>query len=275
MSIGPPGSASGTAHTGTDTAQSPVVCIRGGAVAYAGQRVLSDVRLDVMPGEVVALLGPNGSGKSTLVRAILGLVPLSSGSLELFGTPLTRLRDRARIGYVPQRHTVGGGVPATVEEIVASGRLARRPLLMPWLSSADRGVVTDAIATVDLAEKAHAQISTLSGGQQRRALIARALAGEPDLLVMDEPFAGVDVANQEILTRTLTRLTSTGVTLLIVTHEIGPIASLVRRTVVLGHGRVAYDGPPTPSVLRRFAGADPDPHSPPAPEPGDSFGIVG
>ncbi|WP_020574541.1 metal ABC transporter ATP-binding protein [Actinopolymorpha alba] len=253
-----------TSELSTATAP-PAVRIRNGSVAYAGQRVLAGVELDIVPGDVVALLGPNGSGKSTLIRAILGLVPLTAGSLELFGIPAGRFRDRARIGYVPQRHTVGGGVPATVTEVVASGRLVRRRGgLRPWLGAADRASVAEAIETVGLTEKARAPISALSGGQQRRALIARALAGEPDLLVMDEPFAGVDLANQEILTKTLSALVAQGVTLLLVTHELGPVASLIRRTIVLDHGRVAYDGTPTESVLALFGGPDPDPHSPPS-----------
>ncbi|HZC25756.1 MAG TPA: ABC transporter ATP-binding protein [Actinopolymorphaceae bacterium] len=250
-----------------------VVRLRGGSVSYAGQQAVSAVDLDVAPGEVVAVLGPNGSGKSTLMRAILGLVPLAAGSLDLFGVPAERFRDRARIGYVPQRHTVGGGVPATVQEVVSSGRLSRRRLFGPWLASTDRGIVADAIATVGLAEKAHEQVVRLSGGQQRRTLIARALASQPDLLVMDEPFAGVDLPNQEILATTLHALVRGGVTLLLVTHEIMPVASLVRRTLVLDHGRVAYDGPPTSPVLQRFGGPDPDPHAAqPEPRPGP-FGI--
>lgn len=251
----------------------PVVRLRGATVAYAGQRALSGLDLDISRGEVVALLGPNGSGKSTLLRAILGLVPLTAGSLELFGVPAARFRDRARIGYVPQRHTVGGGTPATVEEVVSSGRLARSRPLLPWLSASERGIVSNAVATVGLAEKAHQQVSTLSGGQQRRVLIARALAGQPDFLIMDEPLAGVDLPNQEILATTLRTLASHGVTLLLATHEIGPVAALIARTVVLDHGMPAYDGPPSAELLHRFAGSDPDPHAAPAQSPGGSFGI--
>jgi len=250
-----------TPPTGEDVASSrPVLRLRDGSVTLAHKPVLTGIDLDIAAGEVVALLGPNGSGKSTLIRAILGLAPLSHGSLELFGMPAERLAKRHRIGYVPQRHTVGGGVPATVAEVVGSGRLDRRRLWRPWLTGTDRGMVAHAIATVGLAEKAHQLVSTLSGGQQRRTLIARALAGQPDLLVMDEPFAGVDLANQEILSATLTSLVAAGTTLLIATHEISPIASLVRRTVVLDHGTVTYDGPPTRDIMARFA-ASPDPHA--------------
>lgn len=259
----------------TTSSERAVLALRGGAVAYNGHRALTGVDLVVGAGEVVAVLGANGSGKSTLVRAIVGLVPLAAGSLELFGTPTAQFRDRARVGFVPQRHTVGGGVQATVEEVVASGRLLRSRPWRPWLDATDRAVIADAIATVGLAEKARQPVSTLSGGQQRRVLIARALASQPELLVMDEPFAGVDHTNQEILGATLAKLNADGMTLLLVTHEIGPVASLVGRTVVLHHGRVVYDGPPTASVLDRFGAADTDPHSPPAEPPAEGFGLSG
>ncbi|REF37815.1 metal ABC transporter ATP-binding protein [Thermasporomyces composti] len=262
-----------TAVPASTSTEQPVVALRSGRVSYDGHPALIDIDLVVRPGEVVAVLGANGSGKSTLVRAIVGLVPLETGSLELFGTPSAQFRDRARIGFVPQRHTVGGGVTATVEEVVGSGRLPRRRLWRPWLSATDRAVIAEAIATVGLSEKAHQPVSTLSGGQQRRVLIARALASQPELLVMDEPFAGVDHANQEILAATLGKLNAEGMTLLLVTHELGPVTSLVRRTVVLHHGGLVYDGPPTREVLDRFGAADAHPHSPPH-EPGpEGFGL--
>jgi zinc transport system ATP-binding protein len=249
----------------------PIVSLRGAAIGYTGRPVLRDVDFDVRAGEVVAILGPNGSGKSTLVRGLVGLAPLLAGSL----------RVSKRLGYVPQRHSVGGGVPATVEEVVASGRLTKRrflPGLPAMLPALDRGVVCDAIATVGLTEKIGQAVSSLSGGQQRRVLIARALAGEPDVLVMDEPFAGVDGPNQEILATTLGSLVSGGVTLIVVTHELGPINGLVDRTVVIQHGQIDYDGPPTEAVLSRFGGiGDPDPHaSPRSPErraAGNGLGI--
>lgn len=247
---------------------SQIISLRSGSFGYAGQPVLHDVDFDVQAGEVIAVLGPNGSGKSTLVRGLVGLVPLLGGELRLFDVPSRRFSQHGRLGYVPQRHSVGGGVPATVEEVVASGRLARRrflPGLPAMLPALDRGVVCDAIATVGLTEKIGQAVSSLSGGQQRRVLIARALAGEPDVLVMDEPFAGVDGPNQEILAETLGALVRGGVTLVVVTHELGPIGGLVSRTVVIQHGRIDYDGPPTEPVLSRFGGVgDPDPHASPA-----------
>jgi zinc transport system ATP-binding protein len=221
----------------------PVIQLEDGAVAIAGRPVLRGIDLSVATGEFVALMGANGSGKSTLVRALTGLRPLASGSLRLFGTPLATFEDWARIGFVPQRGGAGSGVPASVWEVVASGRLSRRRLLRP-LGRRDRAVVADALEVVGLAHRAQDGVSTLSGGQQQRVLIARALAGEPDLFFLDEPTAGVDVPHQQVLADTLRTLAERGATIVLVAHELGPMAPLVERAVVMRDGRVAYDGPP-------------------------------
>jgi zinc transport system ATP-binding protein len=225
-------------------ALSPVV-LEGAAVAIGGRPVLRGIDLTVDAGEFVALLGANGSGKSTLVRALTGLRPLTTGSLRLFGTPLAQFRDWHRIGFVPQRVGAATGVPASVWELVASGRLTRRRLFRP-LSRADRRAIDDALSVVGLSARARDGVSHLSGGQQQRALIARALAGEPELLFLDEPTAGVDLPNQHALADALGELAARGSTIVLVAHELGPLAPLVRRTVVMRDGRVTYDGDPLP-----------------------------
>ena len=219
------------------------VHLEDGAVAIGGRPVLRHVDLRVEPGEFVALMGANGSGKSTLVRALVGLRPLTSGRLRLFDTDLERFHAWARVGYVPQRGGAASGVPASVWEVVASGRLTRRRLLRP-LGAADRAAIRDALEVVGLADRAGDGVSQLSGGQQQRVLIARALAGEPELFFLDEPTAGVDLASQEALARALSVLKSRGATIVLVAHELGPLADLVDRSVVMRHGRVAYDGAP-------------------------------
>jgi zinc transport system ATP-binding protein len=143
-------------------------------------------------------------------------------------------------------------VPATVREVVASGRLARRGLLWP-LRKADHAVVADAIDAVDLLPFADTDLNVLSGGQQRRVLIARALAAQPDVMVMDEPTAGVDRASQEALAGTVARLRERGVTVLVVTHEVGALADVVTRALVLHDGRITFDGPLTAELA---GGAD-------------------
>ncbi|WP_425248279.1 metal ABC transporter ATP-binding protein [Actinomadura rifamycini] len=221
----------------------PPFAMTGGHVRRDGREVLAGVDLRVAAGDVVAVLGPNGAGKSTLVKALLGLVPLAAGRTEIYGEAPARFRDWKRVGYVPQRLPMGGGVPATVREVVASGRVARRSRWRP-ASAADRAAVDGALAAVGLADRARDTAHLLSGGQQQRVLIARALAGEPDAFVLDEPTAGVDAGSQEALAATLGTLTGAGRTVVLVAHELGPMAPLVTRTVKLAHGRVVRDTEP-------------------------------
>ncbi|TDC72265.1 metal ABC transporter ATP-binding protein [Micromonospora sp. KC606] len=245
---------------------SPVITVTHGVVGYDGRPVLRDVSLTVTAGEVVAVLGANGSGKSTLIRAALGLVPLAAGSVELFGTPLRRFRQWRRIGYVPQRLGAGGGVPATVREVVASGRLARRGVLRPP-GRADREAVDAALRAVGLADRAGDPVATLSGGQQQRTLIARALAGRPELLVLDEPTAGVDAASQEAFAGALHAFVADGGTVLLVAHELGPLRPLISRAVVVHQGDIAHDGA-VPEPAGHHAEPDHDhvhPHGPDEP----------
>ncbi|WP_332644717.1 metal ABC transporter ATP-binding protein [Aeromicrobium sp.] len=215
---------------------------RGVTVSFEGRDVLRGVDLEVGEGEFVALLGSNGSGKSTLVRAAIGLVPMSAGTVELFGTPLADFRERRRLGYVPQRSRAVAGVPATVREVVASGRLAYRPYV-GRNSSTDNAAIAAAIARVGLADRSRSALDELSGGMQQRALIARALATEAELLVMDEPTAGVDHENQQVLAELLGGLVKEGASILLVAHELGPLRQLIDRAVVLDAGTVVYDGP--------------------------------
>ncbi len=218
-----------------------MVSISHAAFGYGDTTVVRDVTLDVHAGEVVAVLGPNGAGKSTIVKGLLGLSTVVAGDVRLFGEPVAQFGDHARLGYVPQRHTLTGSVRATAEEIVSTGRLVRQS----WWgrpSATDRQVIARALEVVGLADRAGADVSTLSGGQQRRVLIARALAAQPEVLVMDEPTAGVDTANQHVLAEVLGRLADQGVTMLIVTHEMDAFADVVTRVVVVDRGGVTFDG---------------------------------
>lgn len=224
-------------------AATPAVEIRAGSVAISARPILRGIDLQVRQGEFLALMGANGSGKSTLVRAMVGLRPVTSGETLLYGVPLPAFTDWHRVGFVPQRTSAAAGVPASVAEVVAAGRLTRRRLLRP-LSRADRAAITHALEIVGLADRRGDAVSQLSGGQQQRVLIARALAGEPDLLVLDEPTAGVDLPNQEVLAATLERLKDSGATVVLVAHELGPMARLLDRAVVLRDGRIVYDGAP-------------------------------
>ncbi|WP_136193220.1 metal ABC transporter ATP-binding protein [Actinomyces procaprae] len=227
----------------TDTSTPPIE-VADASVVLGSTLILDAVDLTVRRGESVALLGANGSGKSTLVKTVLGLLPIRGGSVRLFGRDVT---DRhtvpwERVGYVPQRVGAASGVPATALEVVRSG------LLTPGRPFADRGRTArrralDALDAVGLADRAQDHVQVFSGGQSQRVLIARALVRSPELLLLDEPLAGIDRASRESLAVTLADLRDRGLTLLTVLHEMGELTGVVERAVVLAEGRVVFDGP--------------------------------
>ena len=218
--------------------------LQGVSFAYGhGTPVLRDVDLRMEPGEFVAVAGPNGGGKTTLVRLVLGLERPLAGRALLFGEPAHAFSRRRTLGYLAQRSKLGTDAPATVREVVAAGRLAGGGLLGP-LRNRDRAIIDESIARVGLAERANSTLHTLSGGLQQRAFIAKALAAEPSLLVLDEPTAGVDVEAQEALAALLARLhQELGTTILYVSHEFGAVERYVER-LVLVRGTIVFDGPP-------------------------------
>jgi zinc transport system ATP-binding protein len=216
------------------------------AVEFAydgGLPVLQGVDLAIERGELVAIAGPNGGGKTTLVRLVLGLERPSRGRVLVFGEPAHRFSRRAELGYLAQRSQLGTDAPATVREVVAAGRVVRAGLLGP-LSAPHRHAVAEAIERVGLSGVADQPLARLSGGQQQRAFIAKALAAEPALLVLDEPTTGVDVEAQETLAALLDRLhRESRMTILYVSHEFGAVERYVER-LVLVRGGVVFDGPP-------------------------------
>ena len=208
-----------------------------------GQLVLTGVDLRVDEGEFVAIAGPNGGGKTTLLRLALGLERPSRGRVLLFGEPARTMCDRTRLGYLAQRSRIAVRAPATVREVVEAGRAPSR--LLGRLRREDREAVDEALERVGMAHLARRPLTRLSGGQQQRAFIAKALAGRPSLLVLDEPTTGVDVEAQEALAGLLDRLhTELAVTILYVSHEFGAVEHFVRR-LVLVRERIVFDGPPS------------------------------
>jgi zinc transport system ATP-binding protein len=210
--------------------------LQGVSFAYGhSPPVLRDVDLQVERGEFVAIAGPNGGGKTTLVRLVVGLEQPTSGRVEL----MVR-----KVGYLPQRTQAGIDAPVTVRELVTTGRASRARLIGP-LSAADRMSVQEAIDRVGLSPSADRRLTTLSGGQQQRAFIAKALAADPELLVLDEPTTGVDVEAQDAIAALLQRLRSElEMTILYVSHEFGAVERFVER-IVLVRGGIVFDGPPS------------------------------
>jgi zinc transport system ATP-binding protein len=209
-----------------------------------GDLVLRDVGLGVTPGEFVAIAGPNGGGKTTLLRLALGLERPTSGTALLYGEPAASFSRRRLLGYLPQRAQLGVEAPATVREVVSAGRVAAGRLV-GGMRRRDRELVDEAIERVGLTARANAPVRTLSGGLQQRAFIAKALAGEPSLLALDEPTTGVDAESQDALGELLAHLHSElGVTILYVSHEFGAVEHHVQR-LVLVRGGIVFDGPPS------------------------------
>jgi zinc transport system ATP-binding protein len=211
------------------------VRLEGVSFAYGrGPDVLRDVDLEVERGEFVAIAGPNGGGKTTLLRLVLGLERPTTGRVTL---------STRRIGYLPQRALASVDAPITVRELVSAGRASRTRLVGP-LARDDRAAVRTAIERVGLDAQADRRHATLSGGQQQRAFIAKALASDPDLLVLDEPTAGVDAEAQEAVAALLDELRrDLAVTILYVSHEFGAVERFVER-IVLVRREIVFDGSP-------------------------------
>jgi zinc transport system ATP-binding protein len=222
----------------------PVVSVSGARFAYGrGPTVLDGVDLVVERGEFVGVAGPNGGGKTTLMRLIVGLETPAAGRIELFGAPPEQSHRHSKVGYLPQRATLGLEAPITVRELVTAGRTPLRGLLRSHAAK-DRPAIDEVIERVGLTATADKTLQTLSGGQRQRAFIAKLLAGEPELLILDEPTAGVDAAAQEGLAVLLDRLRrELGVTILYVSHEFGAIEPYVGRLVVV-RSKIVFDGPP-------------------------------
>lgn len=219
------------------------------SVHYPGRIAVDSVTLSIESSSVVAILGANGSGKSTFVKACLGLAPIHSGGVKIFGKDFSEFKQRDRIGYVPQRLHDTVGIPATVYEVVESGRLSHG-----WLrrfSAIDEEKIAHAIEVVGLSERKHDSMNSLSGGQFQRALIARALASEPDLLFLDEPTAGVDLATQNVFADALKHLVAGGTTVILVSHDLGPLRPLINRAIMFREGRIDFDGSPNAEAVDR------------------------
>jgi manganese/zinc/iron transport system ATP- binding protein len=226
--------------TADSTASDPVPLeIHDLTVAYHKKPVLWGIDLAVPKGQLVGIVGPNGAGKSTLIKAVMGLLPLSSGWVKIFGQPYKK--NLRRVGYVPQRESVDWDFPVNVMDVVLMGRyghlgLIKRP------SRHDREIARECLEKVKMLPYANRQISNLSGGQQQRVFLARALAQESDLYFMDEPFAGVDAATESAIITLLHDLKAKGKTIMVVHHDL-PTARNYFDMLLLLNMRVVAFGP--------------------------------
>lgn len=209
-------------------------------VSYNDHPALSDLTFQVPHGAHVAVVGPNGSGKSTLFKALVGLLPIRSGRILIHGQPLGDHKDC--VAYVPQREEVDWRFPVTVEDVVLMGRFGRLGWLKPPTQQ-DRAVVRRSLAQMGISRLAPRPISELSGGQQQRVFMARALAQEPHILLMDEPFTGVDIATQDATLELLSQLKEQQVTIIVSTHDLSLATGHFDQVLLLNHRLIAY-GPP-------------------------------
>ena len=208
-------------------------------VSYHKKPVLYGVDLTIPEGSLVGLIGPNGAGKSTLIKAVMGLLPVSGGWVKVFDQPFEKAKRR--VGYVPQRESVDWDFPVNVMDVVLMGRYGH----LGWLKrpgKADRDKAREALDKVSMLPYANRQISNLSGGQQQRVFLARALAQESDLYLMDEPFAGVDAATERAIITLLQELKARGKTILVVHHDLTTVKEYFDRLVLLNM-RIVASGP--------------------------------
>ena len=184
-------------------------------IAYGRRVVLSHIHADIPRGEVVSIVGPNGAGKSTLLKAIAGLVPLAAGAVTIFGQPIAR--ERHHVAYVPQREDVDWTFPVSVRDVVTMGRYPSSGWLRPT-SREDAAIVDSALEHLAIADLAHRQVSELSGGQQRRTFIARAVAQQPDVILLDEPMTGIDAETHDRILELFDEWRTAGKVVLQATH---------------------------------------------------------
>lgn len=211
--------------------------------SYGDESVLKDVNLEIHQGDYLGIIGPNGGGKSTLLKIMLGLLTPKIGTVKLFHTDISKFKDWNKIGYVSQRVShIDENYPMTVEEIVSMGRFAKRGLFT-FLTKEDHDAVKEALCQVEMLQYRNRLIGDLSGGQQQRVFIARALASEPDVIILDEPTVGVDIKTQEQFYALLQKLNKEfNKTLVMVTHELEVAARETTEVASVNH-TVTYYGP--------------------------------
>lgn len=215
----------------------PTIHIAGLSVSYERKRVLTALYVDVEPGAVVGVVGPNGAGKSTLFKAILGLIEVNAGKIEVMGKPIQDVRKR--IAYVPQKDNVDWSFPATVLDIAMMGRYPHKSLLQR-LDKHDKQIAMNALAEVGIADLANRQIGELSGGQQQRVFLARALCQDADVFLLDEPFVGVDITTEQKIIEILQRLALEGKTMMVVHHDLASVEQYFDMVLLLNQRLIAY-----------------------------------
>ncbi|MCA9859343.1 MAG: metal ABC transporter ATP-binding protein [Thermomicrobiales bacterium] len=220
----------------------PAVVLENVSCGYQRGFVLTGVDLHVPGGQFVGLIGPSGAGKTTLLRTMVGLTPRVSGRVEVGGRAVTAGTPPANVGYVPQVGMIDWSFPVTVENVVVMGK-QRQMGWLPWPSRKDKRDVATMLDRLGIGELAKRHIRDLSGGQQQRTFLARALIAQPDILILDEPTASVDIRTRDEILHLLAEINDTGITIVITTHELNSLAAHLPWVVCVNHGIVAQGSP--------------------------------
>ena len=221
-----------------------IIEVRNVSFKYGSNIILDKITFDIKEGEYLGIIGPNGAGKTTLLQILLGLLKPTTGTVKMFGQNINKLKDRALIGYVPQKSTqVANEFPATVEEIVKSGRTAKVGLFKQY-NKADKEKIEWAMEITDIIDLRKKLINDLSGGQRQRVFIARALAAEPRILFLDEPTIAIDIASSQKFYEFLNKLNKElNITILFVSHDLDVIAKEVNTVLCLKQELICHGTP--------------------------------
>lgn len=216
---------------------SAIITVQSLSVSYERKRVLTNIYLDIEPGNIYGVIGPNGAGKSTLFKAILGLIETNSGTIKIHGKSIKS--SRKEVVYVPQKNDVDWSFPATVYDVVLMGRYPHKKIF-ERMNEEDKRIAMEALEEVGITQLKDRQIGELSGGQQQRVFIARALCQEASIFFLDEPFVGVDMTTEDKIIQILKRLASEGKTLLVVHHDLSTAAEYFNKIILLNQRLIAY-----------------------------------
>lgn len=218
----------------------PVISLEHVSFAYSNTDAVKDITLKIEEGDFLGLIGPNGSGKTTLLKIILGLIKPREGKITILGKDINQFKDWSLIGYVPQKATnIDKNFPATVEEVVSMGLLSEKKT-PKIISKTDTLRIMDALSTTNMKEFSKRRITDLSGGQQQRVLIAKALVTNPQIILLDEPTTGIDQENQQAFYKLLGNLNKKGITIVLVTHDIGRITEYVTKVASINQTLTFY-----------------------------------
>jgi manganese/zinc/iron transport system ATP- binding protein len=231
-----------------------VITVKNLTISYNKKPAIKGVNLDIESGSVIGIIGPNGAGKSTLLKGILGLLPFDTGGVKIYGKSINE--SRKRISYIPQREQFDWDFPISVEDVVMMGRYAHLPAV-GFAKQGDREIVDEVLKKIEMDKYSSRQIRQLSGGQQQRVFLARALAQESDIYLLDEPFVGVDAKTEKVIFHLMKELKEEGKTILVVHHDLSRVRDYFDKLIMINQTLIAYGNSSdvfTPELINKTYG---------------------